>query len=179
MTHYVALLRGINVGGKNALPMKDLAAMFSAAGCEDVVTYIQSGNVVFTARPATAAKVPAAIAGAILRSRKYRIPVVMRSADEVREVAARNPFLAAGHEPDTLHVAFLADKPKATGVASLDAGRSPPDELVVRGREVYLRLPNGVAPSKLTNAYFDSVLGTTSTMRNWRTVLKLLELVDR
>jgi uncharacterized protein (DUF1697 family) len=179
VTHYVALLRGINVGGKNALPMKDLAAMFSAAGCEDVVTYIQSGNVVFTARPAIAAKVPAAIAGAILGSRKYRVPVVMRSADEVREVAGRNPFLAAGHDPATLHVAFLADKPKVAGVASLDAGRSPPDELVVRGREIYLRLPNGVAPSKLTNAYFDSALGTTSTMRNWRTVLKLIELVDR
>ena len=68
---YVALLRGINVGGKNALPMKDLAAMFSAAGCEDVVTYIQSGNVVFRARPPVAAKVPAAIAGAILARSGY------------------------------------------------------------------------------------------------------------
>jgi uncharacterized protein (DUF1697 family) len=176
---YVALLRGINVGGKNKLPMKELAAMFSAAGCEGVVTYIQSGNVVFKARPAVAAKVPAAVASAILARRGYRIPVVARSADEVRDVAARNPFLAAGHDPGTLHVAFLADKPKPAAVASLDAGRSPPDEFVVRGREIYLRLPHGVAPSKLTNAYFDSALGTTSTMRNWRTVLRLLELVDR
>jgi uncharacterized protein (DUF1697 family) len=178
VSRYVALLRGINVGGKNTLPMKDLAAMFSAAGCEDVLTYIQSGNVVFNARPAVAAKVPAAVASAILARSGYRVPVVTRSADEVRGVAAKNPFLA-GHDPATLHVAFLADKPKAAAVASLDAGRSPPDELIVRGREIYLRLPNGVAPSKLTNAYFDSALGTTSTMRNWRTVLKLLELVDR
>jgi uncharacterized protein (DUF1697 family) len=176
---YVALLRGINVGGKNKLPMKDLVAMFVAAGCGDVEAYIQSGNVVFRARPPVAAKVPAAIAGAILARSGYRIPVVMRTAGEVDDVANSNPFLATGQNPDTLHVAFLADKPKAGGVLALDARRSPPDEFVVRGREIFLRLPNGVARSKLTNAYFDSALGTTSTMRNWRTVLKLRELSAR
>lgn len=183
MSLYVALLRGINVGGKNKLPMKDLVAMFGEAGCEDVEAYIQSGNVVFRARPPVAAKVPAAIAGAILARSGYRIPVVMRTAGEVEDVANSNPFLhsglATGQSPDTLHVAFLADKPKAGSVKALDARRSPPDEFVVRGREIFLRLPNGVARSKLTNAYFDSALGTTSTMRNWRTVLKLRELSAR
>jgi uncharacterized protein (DUF1697 family) len=137
---YVALLRGINVGGKNKLPMKDLVAMFVAAGCGDVEAYIQSGNVVFRARPPVAAKVPAAIAGAILARSGYRIPVVMRTAGEVDDVANSNPFLATGQNPDTLHVAFLADKPKAGGVLALDARRSPPDEFVVRGREIFLRL---------------------------------------
>lgn len=179
MSLYVALLRGINVGGKNKLPMKDLVAMFGAAGCEDVEAYIQSGNVVFRARPPVAAKVPAAIAGAILARSGYRIPVVMRTAGELEDVASSNPFLATGQSPDTLHVAFLADKPNAGSVLALDARRSPPDEFVVRGREIFLRLPNGVARSKLTNAYFDSALGTTSTMRNWRTVLKLRELSAR
>jgi uncharacterized protein (DUF1697 family) len=179
VSRYVALLRGINVGGKNKLPMKDLVAMFCAAGCEDVEAYIQSGNVLFKARPPVAAKVPAAIASTIGARFGYRIPVVVRTAGEVEDVARSNPFLAAGQSPDTLHVAFLADKPRAGGVATLDAGRSPPDEFIVRGREIYLHLPNGVARSKLTSAYFDSILGTTSTMRNWKTVQRLLELTAR
>jgi uncharacterized protein (DUF1697 family) len=174
---YVALLRGINLGGKNKLPMKDLVMMFSAAGCDDVKTYIQSGNVAFKAAPSIAAKVPSAIAAAILSHSGCRVPVVTRSAEEIRDVVRGNPFLTAGRRPDILHVAFLADKPRAAAVATLDAARSPPDELDVRGREIYLCLPNGVARSKLTNAYFDKALGTTSTMRNWRTTLMLLELI--
>jgi uncharacterized protein (DUF1697 family) len=177
-TLHVALLRGINVGGKNMLPMSDLTAMFVAAGCADVETYIQSGNVVCRARPAVAKKLPAAVATAILKRSGYRVPVVLRTADELRDVARGNPFLTAGGDPDTLHVAFLAGTPKAGGVAALDPRRSPPDEFVVRGREIYLRLPNGVARSKLTNAYFDKALATTSTVRNWRTVLKLHGLVE-
>jgi len=176
---YVALLRGINLGGKNMLPMKDLAAMFSAAGCADVSTYIQSGNVVFNAAAGVAAKVPAAIARAIVARFGFRVPVVMRSAGELHDVVHANPFLAAGRSPDILHVAFLADRPSAAAISALDASRSPPDELEARGREVYLCLPNGVARSKLTNAYFDKTLATTSTMRNWRTALKLLELAGR
>jgi uncharacterized protein (DUF1697 family) len=76
----------------------------------------------------------------------------------------------------TLHVAFLADAPGAKRTALLDPGRSPPDRFVLRHREIYLHFPNGVARTKFTNVYFDSKLGTMSTVRNWRTVLRLLEL---
>jgi uncharacterized protein (DUF1697 family) len=173
---YVALMRGINVGGKNRVPMKDLAAMFAGAGCADVVTYIQSGNVVFRATDACAARVPAAVAKAIADRFTFRSPVVMRSAAELRSVARGNPFLKTGADVDALHVLFLADRPSAAHVAELNPHRSPPDVFQVRGREVYFRCPNGVGRSKLTNAYFDSKLATTSTLRNWRTVLKLVEL---
>jgi len=178
VSRHVALLRGINVGGKNALPMKDLAEVFSAAGCEAVETYIQSGNVVFEARAAVAAKVAARVTAAILARWKYRVPLVTRSARELRAVADRNPFLAAGARPEMQHVAFLAGVPEADAVAALDVRRSPPDKIAVRGREIYLCLPNGVSGSRFTNAYLDSTLGTTSTLRNWRTVLRLLEMVD-
>ncbi|MGH2489002.1 MAG: DUF1697 domain-containing protein, partial [Candidatus Limnocylindria bacterium] len=90
----------------------------------------------------------------------------------------RNPYLPKEAATSVLHVAFLAAKPRPTKVATLDPNRSPPDEFAVHGREIYLRLPHGVARSKLTNAYFDSKLGTTSTLRNWRTVVKLVELTD-
>ena len=173
---HVALLRGINVGGKNMLPMKNLIAMFADAGCSAVRTYIQSGNVVFEARQDLANTIPALIAAAISDRFGARVPVITRTAAELREVARSNPFLRAGVDTGTLHVMFLANSPEAGKVASLDPNRSSTDEFVVRGREVYLRCPNGLARTKLTNEYFDSKLATTSTVRNWRTVLKLLQL---
>jgi uncharacterized protein (DUF1697 family) len=173
---WVALLRAVNVAGKNKLPMKELAAIFSGAGCSEVRTYIQSGNVVFCAKPPLARKLAALAGGAIEERFGFSTPVILRSAAELREATARNPFLRAGSDPSTLHVAFLAGEPAAAAVAALDPNRSPPDAFTVRGREIYLMLPNGVGRSKLTNQYFDSRLGTPSTVRNWRTVLALLEM---
>lgn len=172
---HVALLRGINLGGRQ-LPMKDLVAMFERAGCVKVRSYIQSGNVVFEAPEKVAAGISAVVEKAIRNRFKYDAPVVVRSASELATVARKNPFLADGTDPKSLHVAFLASVPPTASVRGLDPKRSPGDEFIVNGRDVYLRLPNGVAKSKLTNAWFDSKLGTTSTIRNWATVLKLLEM---
>jgi uncharacterized protein (DUF1697 family) len=174
---HVALLRGINVGGKNLLPMKDLAAMFVAAECADVVTYIQSGNVVFRAEGKVVAGLGAEIANQIETRFGLRVPVVLRTAAEINAVIRGNPFLKAGVSEETLHVCFLADQPGKDLVAGLDAGRSAPDVFAVVGREIYMQLVNGVSGTKLTNAYFDSKLKTVSTIRNWRTVLKLAEML--
>ena len=175
---FVALLRGVNLAASNRLSMKDLAAMFGDAGCTDVVTYIQSGNVVFRATEACASRVPAAIAKTIADRLGFRAPVVMRTAGELRKVVRGNPFLRGGASTDIdfLHVMFLADRPSPAAVAALDPKRSPTDEFRVVGRDIYLRFPNGAARTKLSNAYFDTKLTTTSTMRNWRTVLKLAEM---
>ncbi len=173
---FVALLRGINVGGKNKLPMTDLARIFVAAGCANVRTYIQSGNVVFAAAAGCAERLPDLVAKKIAERFEFRAPVVLRTANELHRVAAGNPFLKSAVDQGALHVAFLADLPQKRRVAALDPERSPGDSFEVRGREIYLHLPNGVARTKLTNDYFDSTLATTSTVRNWRTVLKLLEI---
>ena len=170
---HLALLRGINVGGNNQLPMSDLRALFLAAGCRDARTYIQSGNVLFSADDATAETLPSTIAEAITAQFGLRVPVVIRTAAQLGAVIRDNPYLAVGADPATLHVYFLADTPDATRVARLTPDRSPPDEFTVRGQEVYLRLPAGMARTKLTNAYFDSQLATVSTARNWRTVTTL------
>ncbi len=172
----IALLRGINVGGKNRLPMKKLAALFVEAGCEDVRTYIQSGNVVFRTGSAVGEEIASIISASILERYGYRVPVIVRTAGELEEIAQGNPFVRADAETEKLHVMFLAELPESAGVESLDPERSPGDEFAVLGREIYLHFPNGVARSKLTNSYFDSRLSTTSTTRNWRTVRKLLEL---
>jgi uncharacterized protein (DUF1697 family) len=176
-SRHVALLRGINVGGKNMLPMKELAAMFAKAGCADVTTYIQSGNVVFCAEDKVVEGLGAGIAKQVEARFGIRVPVVLRAAVEIDAVLRANPFLKAGPSEETLHVCFLADRPGKDLVAGLDAGRSTPDAFAVVGREIYMQLVNGMARTKLTNAYFDSKLKTVSTMRNWRTVLKLAEML--
>ncbi len=174
---HVALLRGINVGGKNKVPMKALAAMFEAAGCADVVTYIQSGNVVFGASAALARKIPGAISAAIEAELGLQIPVITRTAAEIAEAARHNPFPTDDPaEHRLLHVGFLRDRPRKRLVAALDPDRSPPDAFEVRGAEIYLHFPGGSARTKLTPVYFDRVLETIGTWRNWRTVRKLLEL---
>jgi uncharacterized protein (DUF1697 family) len=174
---HLALLRGVNVGGKNKLPMKDLAALFVAAECKDVRTYIQSGNVVFQAPVKVAARLPVLIAEGIAGQFGHKPPVILRTVEQLRDVVAHNPFLEAGVPENKLHVLFLADEPSPSQVAALDPNRSPPDAFIVRGREVFLHLPEGVADSKLTNAYFDSKLATVSTGRNWRTVTTLLGMM--
>lgn len=156
--------------------MKDLAAMFTAAGCRDVRTYIQSGNVVFGATPSLAKRVPKLVEAAVAAKFGFEAPVIVRSAEELESVVRHNPFLKRGGDPSSLHVAFLADVPTAAAVASLDPNRSAPDEFVVRGGVIYLWLPAGTAKSKLTNQYFDSKLKTVSSGRNWRTVMTLLEM---
>jgi uncharacterized protein (DUF1697 family) len=173
---FVALLRGINVGGKNKLPMTELVALFEGAGCLDVRHYIQSGNIVFAATAALAKRVPALVSAAIASGLELKVPVVVRSREEMRAVAKSHPLLDRGAALESLHVVFLADAPTAAAATSLDPERSPPDTFVVRGREIYVSCPNGAGNSKLTNAYFDSKLRTISTGRNWRTVLKLVEM---
>jgi len=173
---HVAFLRGINVGGKNVVPMKELAAIFTDAGCGAVRTYIQSGNVVFRATAALAKKLPSLVAARVEERAGCKPPVVLRTREELERIVAGNPFLPR-RPAEELHVYFLADRPAAAAVAALDSRRSPPDEFIARAGEIYLWLPNGMGRTKLTNAYFDSKLATVSTARNWRTTTTLLELL--
>jgi uncharacterized protein (DUF1697 family) len=173
---HVALLRGINLGGRQ-IPMKKLAEMFGEAGCSDVKTYIQSGNVIFKA--ADAGRAIARIGKALSDQFRFEVPIVTRTAAELRDVAESNPYLRAGKVAAKLYVVFLANQPEKARVAALDPERSPPDEFTVRGREIYLHCPNGLGRTKLSNQYFDAKLATTSTVRNWRTVLTLLDMAEK
>lgn len=168
---HIVLLRGINVGGKHRMPMADLRALLTDAGCRDVKTYIQSGNVALT--PPDLPDLQAHLAGLITDRFGFSVPVVVRTLSQLRAVIAGNPY---DEDPKLTAVAFLADRPDPAAVASLDPKRSPGDRYTVVGDHIYLRFAKGVAGSKLTNAWFDRQLGTTSTARNWRTVGKLLEL---
>ena len=133
---YVALLRGINVGGKNILPMKDLVALFSDTGCADPRSYIQSGNVIFRAQPSVASRLPTVIVNAIADRFGFNAAVVLRSAEELRSVVKENPFIQAGVPFEALHIVFLRDIPSAAQIAALDPDRSLPDEFVVRNQRL-------------------------------------------
>jgi uncharacterized protein (DUF1697 family) len=177
-TRYVALLRGINVGGNNMLPMKELVDIVEQAGCATVSTCIQSGNVLFMAKPDSEQKLAIGISQGIEARFGYKIPVVVRTREEIRPIAAAHPFLSPGINQKSLFVYFLRDAPSPEAVNMLDPNRSVPDIFVVKGREIYVNLLNNMAKTKLSNAWFDSKLKTISTARNWNTVLKLHELLN-
>ncbi len=177
-SQYVALMRGINVGGKNKLPMSELRTIFEELRCESVRTYIQSGNVVFAADARLAKVVAEQVSNRIADMFSISVPVIVRSAAEYKRAVRTHPLATPDMPDSTVHVMFLADKPKAAQVRSLDADRSPGDSFKVVGKEIYLLSPNGAARSKLTNAYFDRSLNTISTTRNWRTCQKLLEMIS-
>ncbi|HEY3239871.1 MAG TPA: DUF1697 domain-containing protein [Acidimicrobiia bacterium] len=177
LTSYVALLRGINLGAKNKVPMPALRSVVESLGHEDVRTYIQSGNVLFRSRSRGVPTIAAALEKSITEEFGFRVAVVVRSQPELRQVTTSNPFLVAGADPSALHVVLLGSSPTKASVGALDPDRSPPDEFAVRHAEVYLHCPNGFGRSKLSLDYFERTLGAPGTIRNWKTVTKLLELM--
>lgn len=163
---YVALLRGINVGGKNKIPMPELAGLFSSLGHQEVRTYLQSGNVVFRSTSQDLLALAGRIEEEISERFGVAVRVLARTDEELAAVAAHNPFAAAAEHPARFHVVFLADPATPASIAALDPGRSPPDEFVIDGREIYVHYPNGAGRSKLTIDYFERILGTSATARN-------------
>jgi uncharacterized protein (DUF1697 family) len=172
---FVALLRGVNVGGKT-LPMAGLRTSLGELGLEAVVTYLQSGNVVFDS-DREADTLRTAIERRIAEDFGVAATVIMRTPAELELAAKRRPFGAAEQRLTGLHVVFLDARPAAGAAARLDPDRSPPDRFRLVGREVYLHLPNGAGRSKLTLDYIERCLGVYGTARNRRTLLELLALV--
>jgi uncharacterized protein (DUF1697 family) len=171
----VALLRGINVGGKTTLPMADLRRIVEGCGYDDVRTYIQSGNVVLAAPDGTdPGEVADELAIAIAAEFSPLEPeVVVRTAAQMRKVVEGNPYLRRGEDPKHLHVVFTSGPQASVGVD--DLARYAPEEAVATGAEIYFFLPNGVGRSPLA-AEFAKGARRSGTMRNWRTVTKLVEM---
>jgi len=166
---FVALLRGVNVGGRNRLDMAQLRALVASLGASDVTTYIQSGNVVFTGDPEVAAQ----LRDRIVEQFGLDLVVVLRTAEELAAVVANNPFPRA--DPATLHVGFMSAPPSEQRLATLDTERFLPATFSLRGRELYLHLPAGMGQTTLP-AYLERMLKTPTTARNWRTLLALTAL---
>jgi len=166
---YVALLRGINVTGRNKIAMSELRPCFEALGHTDVRTYIQSGNVVFATKAGAPDRIGAAIEKSITATFGLDIAVLVRTRAELATVLKHNPF---GPEA---YVTFLDTVPARARVAALDPAAFAPDEFAVHGREVFVRCPNGYGRTKINNTFFERKLGVRATTRNWKTVTTLSE----
>ena len=171
MTGWVALLRGINVGGRNRVPMAELRVVFEQAGLRSVSSYIQSGNVLFTGEVAGRDALSRRLEQAVRDAFGVSSPVVLRTAAELARITASPPF---GPGTSQTHVAFLDGEPRDRG--ALESFDAAPDRFELVGTEVYLLYPNGVHGSRLTGALLERRLDVTATLRNWRTVTKLAEL---
>lgn len=170
MSTFIALLRGINVSGKNKIPMADLRSHIVSAGFEDVRTYVQSGNLLVSCKGGSVARVRDEVHQVIESEFGFHIPVMVRTPKQWRSVVAGNPYLAEGIDTKRLYVAFLDRKSKPTDAAKLDTIKLGPDGYSLAGSEIYLDLPSGAGRTKLTNAAIEKKLGVVATTRNWRTV---------
>jgi uncharacterized protein (DUF1697 family) len=175
ITSYAALLRGINLGSHKRVGMADLRELVEDLGCTDVRTYVQSGNVVCRSDRA-APKLAEAIEKSIERRLGHDIRVVVRSAPQLRDLVAANPFVRKKVAANTLHATFLAEHPDPERVRNLrerDFGR---ERWEIVGDDICLFFPSGYGRAKLNNAMFERQLGVAATTRNWRTVSALAEL---
>jgi uncharacterized protein (DUF1697 family) len=172
MTTYIALLRGINVGGNNLVPMKALAQALARGGLTDVRTYIQSGNIVFQTGAARLASLSGTIQDIIEDEFGFRPGIMVLAAKDLDRVIAGNPFPKAAADPRTLHVSFLQSVPTKPDVKALEALKKANERFVLKGNAFYLHAPDGIGQSKLA-ARVEKALGVAGTSRNWRTVLQL------
>ena len=175
----VSLLRGVNVGG-HRVQMDALRRLYESLGLRRAETFIQSGNVVFAIATWDSIKLARRIEDAIEKSFGFRCDVVLRSAAELRDALARNPFAERpGIDPAKLLITFLAAAPDPEGCAKVRALDIAPEELQIDGREVYVYFPNGMARPKLSWHLVGKSLKTPATGRNLATVRKLLAMAER
>jgi uncharacterized protein (DUF1697 family) len=173
---YVALLRGINVGGKHKLPMRDLKTLLEQCGCVDVRTYIQSGNVILTSTSTDPAALEKRITAAISKRHGFAPRVYLLTCAELEKAAAANPFPQAAGNPTSLHLFFLDAPPKNPDLESLEALKAGGEDFALKGKVFYLYAPEGIGRSKLAERA-GRLLGIESaTARNWRTVTTLLDM---
>lgn len=180
MTAYISMLRGINVSGQKKVIMADLKALYEKQGLENVVTYIQSGNVIFHSKIRTSAVLAKKLASAIEQQYGFTVPVTIRTRDEFGQLISGNHFLIGKNIDSTkLHVTFLESEPKPAQIKSLESVDSKGDEFFVSGREIYLYCPGGYGKTKLSNNFLESRLMQPATTRNWKTVNTLYDLAFR
>ena len=180
MTTFVSLFRGINVGGHQTIRMDELKDLHESLGLKDVVTYIQSGNVVFSSDDADLAQLPRQIEDGFAQKFGFHVKVIVRTSAELREIIANNPF--QNHhmkESKWVVVMFLATRPESTAQEDLQKTYVGPEELCILGQEVYIYYPNGIGRSKLSHTLIEKKLKTMGTGRNWNTILQLQKMIQR
>lgn len=175
METYIALFRGINVGGNNILPMKELVSILENIGLINVKTYIQSGNVVFHSKAENTSLFSSKISAEIKKSHGFEPQVLLLDLQEMEQAIKSNPFPEAESEPNTLHVNFLISVPANPDLKTLESIKKENERFNLKGKIFYLHAPDGIGRSKLA-ANAEKLIGVSMTSRNWRTVCKIVAM---
>jgi uncharacterized protein (DUF1697 family) len=175
MNTYIALFRGINVGGRNSLPMKELIAILEELGCQNVRTYIQSGNAVFESDTSDISGLSKSISTSLEKRRGFAPHVLLLTLKELEKAIVNNPFPEGKEDDRALHVGFLVSAPRQPDLKKLESLRGEKERFHLVDNIFYLHAPDGIGRSKLA-ANTEKLLGVPMTDRNWRTVCKLLDM---
>jgi len=179
MAVLISMLRGVNLGAHNRIPMDALRSVYESLKLEEPRTYVQSGNIIFRTKEKDLAKLALKIQDAIQKKFKCRPDVLLRTTDDLKKAVSATPFAGrSGLEPGKILVTFLAAPPSAEAEANLAKFKDYPEELHLKGRELYIYFPNGAGRSKLPWSSVEKLLGVTGTARNWNSVRKMLEMAE-
>jgi uncharacterized protein (DUF1697 family) len=178
VTRHIALLRGINVGGRRPVDMAHLRALFAAMGFGDPRSLLRTGNMVFDCEAAGGATLERCVEAEAARRLRLDVDVLVRTAAQWRALIAANPYQdEAARDPAHLVAMCFKDPPRAAAVAALEKAIAGPEYLTVSGRNAYIMYPQGIGRSRLTHGLIERTLGTRGTGRNWNTVLKLGDML--
>jgi uncharacterized protein (DUF1697 family) len=178
MNTYIALFRGINVGGRNKLPMRDLVDLLRSLGLQSIRTYIQSGNVLFWSDATDPADLSERISAAVNESQGFTPHVLLLTLEEFEAAMESNPYPEVVSEPKTLHLYFLTSRPQNPDLEALESIRSPSERFALKGKVFYLHAPEGIGRSRLA-AGVEKALGVGGTERNWRSVTAITAMAQR
>ena len=169
------------MAGHNSIKMTDLSSLFLKMGFADAKTYIQSGNVIFSGNDYSAtAEIGLKIEKAILKRFNFDVPVMIRTAEEIKNLFSVNPFLnEPNFEPSKMAVLFLHDKATESQIQKVIDIDYPPDKFKIVGSEIFTYCPNGFGKTKLYTNFFEKKMGVTGTARNWKTITTILDLAEK
>lgn len=176
MKKFIALLRGINVSGQKLIKMSELKTLFEKTGFQNVETYIQSGNVIFSTKETSTEKLSVKISSAIKKQFGFDVQVIVVTPEEIEDAVKKNPFIKKKKDTDKLYTIFLSSIPTKANVEKLDKANFLPEEFKIEGKRIYLFVPNGYGKAKLNNNLFENKLKVFGTARNFKTLNALIGL---
>lgn len=178
MNKYISILRGINVSGQKKIKMAELTALYESLGFQNVVTYIQSGNVIFDSTVQNEEELRDMIERAINERFKFDVPIVIRTNQAIKSIIDHSPFgpIDLAKDGTKVLLTFLSAEPAKEKISEIQTYVAEPERLIIKGKEAYLHCPNGYGKTKLTNTFLEKKLEVDATTRNWKTVHKLFEL---
>lgn len=177
MKTYISLLRGINIGGHKKIKMDSLRDGFSSLGYTNIKTYIQSGNILFCSKEEDKTKLEREISSMIMDKYGFDVPVLVLNSDDLNEVITNNPFAnSINHKKEFIHITFISNEVKEINYKEIESKKESEDEYKIINKAIYLYLPKGYGNTKIHSNFFEKLLKTQATTRNWKTCLELLEM---